>query len=277
MARITTSIRSRSRRRSGGSAFPDGRRLPCRKEEDEQSGDPEPATRAGPGLRLADRHRDGRPVAPGTCNTCTSFAIAADNRSALADRASAGSDQCLCRIHAHLSRSRWECRGRNGLPNRHRHLGDAESRQGAWLRQTSGRRLSIFRTVVPDDRCDSSSARLCCRAGRAHRQESDRPRGPIVADMYFWADFFDYSTARGPAYVPDTAREGPYLHAVCVVGFNELGWIVKNSFGPAWGDGLGFAIIPYGLCALLGAPPPPGGFPRQAFAIDLDVSVPPTH
>lgn len=102
-------------------------------------------------------------------------------------------------------------------------------------------------------------------------------RGPVLADMYFWADFFDYSTARGPAYVPDTTLEGPYLHAVCVVGFNNIGWIVKNSFGPSWGDGLGFAIIPYGLCGLLGAPPPPSGFPRQAFTIELDVAVPQAH
>ena len=115
---------------------------------------------------------------------------------------------------------------------------------------------------MPDDRCDSSSARLCCRAGRAHRQKSDRHARAHRRRHVFWADFFDYSTARGPAYIPDTAREGPYpLHAVCVVGFNELGWIVKNSFGPAWGNGLrASAIIPYGLCALLGAPPPPGGF-----------------
>jgi hypothetical protein len=97
-------------------------------------------------------------------------------------------------------------------------------------------------------------------------------RGPIVADMYFWADFFDYSTARAPVYVPDTSLDGPDLHSVCVVGFNNAGWIVKNSFGASWGDGTGYAVIAHGQCALLGAPAPPGFNSRHAYAIDVETA-----
>jgi C1A family cysteine protease len=93
--------------------------------------------------------------------------------------------------------------------------------------------------------------------------------GPIVADLYIWQDFLDYTINRAPTYVPDMTRPGPYLHSVCVVGFDARGWIVKNSYGPDWGDGSGFANIAYGFCALIGAPPPPGGYAREAFAIQL--------
>lgn len=93
--------------------------------------------------------------------------------------------------------------------------------------------------------------------------------GPIVADMYIWQDFFEFSSGPGQAYVPDLARKGPYPHSVCVIGFNSSGWIIKNSYGARWGDGSGCGIIAYGCCALLGAPPPPGQVQRQAFTLSL--------
>lgn len=33
-------------------------------------------------------------------------------------------------------------------------------------------------------------------------------------------------------------------HAYCLVGYNEIGFLVQNSWGPGWGDG-GFATLPY--------------------------------
>jgi hypothetical protein len=35
------------------------------------------------------------------------------------------------------------------------------------------------------------------------------------------------------------------LHAVLVVGYDETGWIVRNSHGEGWGAG-GYATMPYG-------------------------------
>ena len=106
-------------------------------------------------------------------------------------------------------------------------------------------------------------------AGAGMAKAAIQNAGPIAADMYIWEDFFDYTTARAPTYQPDATRQGPYPHSVCVIGFNDQGWIVKNSMGNSWGDGRGCAVIAYGSCALLGAPPPPGGVPRQAFAVSL--------
>jgi hypothetical protein len=93
--------------------------------------------------------------------------------------------------------------------------------------------------------------------------------GPIVADMYVWPDFFGYTTNFAPAYMPNQSSGPRFLHSVCVIGFGPAGWLVRNSYGPNWGDGTGHATVPYSECALLGAPPPPGGVPRQSFFIQI--------
>jgi C1A family cysteine protease len=93
--------------------------------------------------------------------------------------------------------------------------------------------------------------------------------GPLAADMYIWEDFFSYTTTRSPTYTPDSTTAGPYLHSVCVVGFEPTGWIVKNSMGTSWGDGTGFATIAYGACGLIGEPAPPGKSPREAYAVTV--------
>jgi len=93
--------------------------------------------------------------------------------------------------------------------------------------------------------------------------------GPLVADMYVWEDFFSFRNQPSSAYSPDLSRAGPYLHSVCVIGYSGSGWLVKNSFGPTWGDGTGCATIAYGACALLGAPPPSSGVRRQSFSVRL--------
>lgn len=93
--------------------------------------------------------------------------------------------------------------------------------------------------------------------------------GPLAADLYIWQDFFSYTTKRGPAYIPDTSTPGPYLHSICVVGFDATGWIIKNSMGTSWGDGSGFATVPYGACGIIGGQAPPGKSPRQAYSITV--------
>jgi C1A family cysteine protease len=98
--------------------------------------------------------------------------------------------------------------------------------------------------------------------------------GPIVADMYIWPDFFTYTAARSSTYVPDMTQGNSEVHAVCVIGYNAQGWIIKNSMGPAWGDGRGFAIIAYGDCMLIEGPNNPqgglAGLPaRETFALQI--------
>lgn len=41
--------------------------------------------------------------------------------------------------------------------------------------------------------------------------------------------------------ISPTSRGG---HAYCLVGYDEIGFLVQNSWGPTWGDG-GFATLPY--------------------------------
>ncbi len=71
---------------------------------------------------------------------------------------------------------------------------------------------------------------------------------PVAAEMYIWPDFFDYRGAT-PVYEPDTGSGDRAYHSVCVIGFDALGWIIKNSLGPGWGIE-GFATIRYGTCGL---------------------------
>jgi Papain family cysteine protease len=212
------------------------------------------------------------PSHQGRCNTCTSFAIAAT----IEAHWQIAHPQNPISISAGYTHT---CLGHGGNT-------DAATvcqfgidiRAALGLLQTRG----IARRVdgdypFPSQLCASTDAlkrlrRFAPVTDTQMARNEIASRGPIVADMYFWADFFTYSTTRAPAYVPDTSLEGPYLHAVCVVGFNSAGWIVKNSFGATWGDGSGYAVIAHGQCALLGAPPPPGGFRRQAYAIDVETA-----
>jgi C1A family cysteine protease len=92
--------------------------------------------------------------------------------------------------------------------------------------------------------------------------------GPIVAEMFVWPDFFTYSIAKAPTYSPDMTQQGYLPHSVCVVGFNTQGWIIKNSRGLTWGD-QGFAVVPYGVCALIEGDAPPGRYPPPAFELQI--------
>lgn len=94
-------------------------------------------------------------------------------------------------------------------------------------------------------------------------------KGPIVTDMYIWDDFFDFTTNRGPIYSPNKTLGQPMLHSVCVVGYTPDGWTIKNSLGPNWGDGTGFATIEKGACGLLTDTPPPGWAQRPAYTVQV--------
>ena len=64
-------------------------------------------------------------------------------------------------------------------------------------------------------------------------------QGPILARVMVDRTWDRATRTQGEleVYLPDTARGG---HAICVVGYTADGFIVRNSWGPGWGDG-GFA------------------------------------
>jgi C1A family cysteine protease len=65
--------------------------------------------------------------------------------------------------------------------------------------------------------------------------------------MELWEDF-QSERYKGELYRHQSGLYGG-LHTVEVVGFDTEGWIIKNSFGPKWGD-RGFGKVAYGECLL---------------------------
>jgi C1A family cysteine protease len=76
--------------------------------------------------------------------------------------------------------------------------------------------------------------------------------GPIYTSMY--ASFPGFSTYNGSTCLSYSGTEEPN-HAVLIVGWDDAmcsgagGWIVKNSWGTAWGDD-GFFYIEYGSASI---------------------------
>lgn len=79
------------------------------------------------------------------------------------------------------------------------------------------------------------------------RKQALYQRGPVIGAMVVYSDILWY---RGGVYRP-TTTETIGLHAIAVIGYDdEKGcWLVKNSWGAAWGEG-GFARIGYGTCGV---------------------------
>jgi len=77
----------------------------------------------------------------------------------------------------------------------------------------------------------------------ADRKKALAERGPVVAGLAIYQDFFSY---RSGVYRHVTGALAGY-HAVCVIGYDDAQkcWIAKNSWGPAWGES-GFFRIGYG-------------------------------
>jgi C1A family cysteine protease len=79
------------------------------------------------------------------------------------------------------------------------------------------------------------------------RKQALSSRGPVLAGLSIFEDFYYYKSGvyRHVA--------GAFLgyHAVCVVGYSDAQqcWIVKNSWGPSWGE-KGYFRIGYGECGI---------------------------
>ncbi len=103
----------------------------------------------------------------------------------------------------------------------------------------------------------------------SHAKEWVATRGPVIAGMHVYEDFFYYE--RG-VY---RASYGGYIgdHAVCVVGFDDANgcWICKNSWGPGWGES-GWFKIGYGECGMGGN----FAFYAVLFTADDDLIMPKT-
>ena len=61
--------------------------------------------------------------------------------------------------------------------------------------------------------------------------------GPIVAGLLV-RNF-------GPYFWRNTGGQHYGGHAITLVGYNENGFILRNSWGPMWGTDNGYSLLPY--------------------------------
>jgi hypothetical protein len=69
--------------------------------------------------------------------------------------------------------------------------------------------------------------------------------GPLWAEFEIYSDFFSWSGTT--PYRPSSTATVEGTHQILIVGYDDAKkcWIIKNSWGPAWGDN-GFGLIEYG-------------------------------
>jgi C1A family cysteine protease len=79
------------------------------------------------------------------------------------------------------------------------------------------------------------------------RKQTLASNGPVIGGLRTFADLPAYKSGVYRHVMGDEVG----LHAVCVVGYDdgEGCWVVKNSWGPDWGED-GFFRIEYGQCGL---------------------------
>jgi C1A family cysteine protease len=76
------------------------------------------------------------------------------------------------------------------------------------------------------------------------RKNAIATKGPVVAGMAVYSDFWGYSNG---IYQKTSTSSLEGYHCIAVVGYNDAQqyWIIKNSWGPNWGQG-GFCFLRYG-------------------------------
>ena len=81
------------------------------------------------------------------------------------------------------------------------------------------------------------------------RKDAVATKGPLLAGMRVYNDFFAYRTG---VYVASTGSGIAGYHCITIVGYNdaEQCWILKNSWGTGWGEA-GFVRIRYNQPDLL--------------------------
>jgi C1A family cysteine protease len=86
-------------------------------------------------------------------------------------------------------------------------------------------------------------------ATMAARKDAIAGIGPLLAGMAVYNDFFAYTSG---VYVKTAGSTLAGYHCITVVGYDDTqqAWILKNSWGPNWGNG-GFCLVRYGQPDLL--------------------------
>ena len=199
------------------------------------------------------------------CNACTSFAISAAIEAALAIRGQPPRRVDPGYLHT--------CVAHGGkIVN-----ADEDCRRGADLGRTlaavkvHGYAFAPDPNVYPFPVAKCSAAAVHTIAGYTlltglNSTKAAIEQSPVVAEMWIWKNFFDYR-GQTPTYVPDPNSGSQQLHSVCLIGFDNIGWIIKNSFGLEWGS-KGFATIAYGTCGLCTGPLP-GESACETYSIGL--------
>jgi len=105
---------------------------------------------------------------------------------------------------------------------------------------------SAFPYTPGDQRCQNIQSHSRITAWRRILSMNERKsviaeRGPVVAGMRVFSDFMRY---RSGIYRKSRRATDSGGHAVCVVGYDDSQqcWIVKNSWGPNWGENGYFRI-----------------------------------
>lgn len=104
------------------------------------------------------------------------------------------------------------------------------------------------------ERCSDWQSRLtriksyAGHATAAARKSAIASIGPVLGGMAIYDDFYSYDNGIYEK-TPSAKLEG--YHCICVVGYNDVEgyWLIKNSWGPNWGED-GFCRIAYGQADL---------------------------
>ena len=121
-----------------------------------------------------------------------------------------------------------------------------------FCRDTGIAREADFPYEPGDQPCNDVAAFLRIQAWAAVLSTADRKatvaeKGPVVAGMAVYGDFFAYTNG----VYRRTSDDLRGYHAVCVVGYSDTEecWIAKNSWGDGWGE-RGWFRIGYGECGI---------------------------
>jgi C1A family cysteine protease len=72
-------------------------------------------------------------------------------------------------------------------------------------------------------------------------------KGPLVGGMEIYNDLINHKTG---TYRPGPGAQFLGRHNIMVGGYDSQGWIIKNSWGPGWGNNNGWFRLAYGACGI---------------------------